>query len=171
MQPIPIRRLTPADVEEYRRRMLDAYDRHPDAFTSTAAERAPLPLSWWERRVSPEPDADERVLGAFSEQGLVGVAGLSFEKGTKVRHKAKLFGMYVHESHRGQNLGRRLVEAVLAEARQRPEVRVVQLTVTQGNLAAEGLYRRCGFETFGIEPMAMALGDGFVAKVHMGCVL
>ena len=171
MQPIPIRRLTPADVEVYRSLMLEAYDRHPDAFTSTAAERAPLPLSWWEKRVSPEPDADERVLGAFSDQGLVGVAGLSFDKGTKVRHKAKLFGMYVQENQRGQNLGRRLVEAVLAEARKRPGVRLVQLTVTQGNLAAEGLYRRCGFETFGIEKMAMALGDGFVGKVHMGCLL
>ncbi|KEZ64645.1 GNAT family acetyltransferase, partial [Pseudomonas syringae pv. syringae FF5] len=46
-------------------------------------------------------------------------------------------------------------------------LRVVQLTVTQGNTEAVGLYERMGFVTFGLEPLAVAVGNGFVAKVHM----
>jgi len=44
---------------------------------------------------------------------------------------------------------------------------VVQLTVSDVNAAARALYEGCGFTAFGVEPMAVALGDGYVDKVHM----
>ena len=94
-------------------------------------------------------------------------AGLSFESPLKSRHKALLFGMYVAPAARGAGTGRRLVEAALALARARPGLRVVQLTVTQGNAAAQALYARCGFEVFGQEPMAVFVDGRFHAKVHM----
>jgi hypothetical protein len=89
-----IRRLQPADAADYRALMLQAYERHPDAFTSNVAERARLPLGWWEARVSKDADVHEVVFGAFDASGLAGVAGLMFDTREKVRHKANLFGMY-----------------------------------------------------------------------------
>jgi RimJ/RimL family protein N-acetyltransferase len=59
------------------------------------------------------------------------------------------------------------VRAALAAARARPGVRVVTLTVTEGNDAAVGLYARCGFRAFGTEPLAIATPAGFRSKVHM----
>lgn len=162
-----IRRLLPSDAPAYRSLMLDAYARHPEAFTSSAGERTALPLSWWEARTSGDPLASEMVFGAFDAGRLVGVAGLSFETREKTRHKANLFGMYVAPEARQGGLGRQLVEAVLEHARRRSGVRLIQLTVSDGNDGARMLYERCGFVQFGLEPMAMALGDGFVAKVHM----
>ena len=166
-----IRRLIPADAADYRSLMLVAYERHPDAFTSSAAEREALPLSWWEGRLAEVSDADELVFGAFDANRLVGVAGLSFAARMKERHKAKLFGMYVMQECRRHGAGRVLVDAVLQEARARPGVRIVQLTVTDGNAAAQVLYERCGFVSFGVEPFAVAVGDRYVAKVHMWCDL
>lgn len=160
-----IRRLVPSDARAYRSLMLEAYARHPDAFTSSAEERAALPLSWWEARAS------EMVFGAFDAGQLVGAAGLSFETREKTRHKASLFGMYVAPAARQGGIGRQLVEAVLEHARQRGGIRLVQLTVSDGNDGARRLYERCGFVQFGLEPMAVALGNGFVAKVHMWCPL
>ena len=61
--------------------------------------------------------------------------------------------------------------AVLAEARRRSETLLVQLTVTEGNAAAQALYASCGFISFGTEPLAVRLGDGYVAKVHLWCDL
>lgn len=151
--------------------MLEAYERHPDAFTSTVAERAALPLSWWEARLSEKLHAPEIVLGARQDSRIVGAAGLSFETRAKTRHKASLFGMYVPAEFRGRGVGRALVVAALEHARARPGVRLVQLTVTQGNAAAQTLYERCGFVAFGVEPLAVAVGSGFVAKVHMWCDL
>ena len=169
--PTELRRLVPADAPAYRALMLDAYARHPDAFTSSAAERAVLPLAWWEARLAAGPDAAECVLGAWAAGALVGVAGLSFETREKVRHKATLFGMVVTPPQLGQGLGRALVEAALAEARARPHVRRVLLTVTEGNRAAQALYERCGFVAFGVEPQAVAVDGGYVNKVHMACDL
>jgi RimJ/RimL family protein N-acetyltransferase len=111
------------------------------------------------------------VLGALEADVIAGVAGLSFETRTKTRHKATLFGMYVPEAFRHRGLGAALVRAALDHARSRPGVRLVQLTVSEGNRAARALYERCGFVEFGVEPRAMALNGGFVAKVHMWCDL
>ena len=168
---VAVQRLQPGHAVAYRALMLDAYARHPDAFTSSVAEREALPLSWWQERLSTDARAASVVLGAFAGNALAGVAGLSFEPRDKARHKATLFGMYVPEQHRRSGLGRELVLGAQAEARARPGIRVVQLTVTQGNEAAQALYERCGFIPFGVEPMAVAVAGGFVDKVHMWCDL
>jgi len=151
--------------------MLEAYAQHPDAFTSSVEERAALPLSWWEARLSDAVEASEIVFGCFVDGDLAGVAGLSFEHREKARHKATLFAMYVRNSCRQLGLGGQLVDQVLTCARSRDGVLLVQLTVTEGNHAAQALYERKGFVKFGLEPFAVAVGTGFVAKVHMWCRL
>jgi len=166
-----IDRLLPQHAATYRSLMLDAYAAHPEAFTSSVAERAALPLAWWEARLSDAPSAAEGVLGASDGANLLGVVGLAFDKREKARHKATLFGMYVPPAARGQGLGRTLVMAALALARSRPGVRIVQLTVSEGNAVAETLYRHCGFVPFGVEPLAVVVGTAFVSKIHMWCDL
>ncbi|MGJ7508763.1 N-acetyltransferase family protein [Variovorax sp. GT1P44] len=164
-----VRRLVPTDAADYRELMLEGYERHPDAFTSSAAERAALRLSWWEARLDASPRADQIVLGAFDGERLVGAAGLQFEPREKARHKANLFGMYVHPTSRQGGFGRELVSAALAFAAARDGVKLVQLTVTEGNVAAQRLYEQCGFVSFGVEPFAVALDGAYLSKVHMWC--
>ncbi|MDM0116188.1 GNAT family N-acetyltransferase [Variovorax sp. J22R133] len=167
-----IRRLTPADAFAHRQLMLEAYENHPDAFTSSTSERVALPLSWWADRLPAGDAQSSAVWGAFDDHDtLVGAAGLSVESRIKSRHKGLLFGMYVVPAARQHGVGAKLVEAVLAAARMRGDIRVVQLTVTQGNDGAQALYERCGFKTFGVEPMAVRVADRFHAKVHMWCEL
>ncbi|KAA3630067.1 MAG: GNAT family N-acetyltransferase [Proteobacteria bacterium] len=164
-----VRRLLPAHASAYQALMLEAYALHPDAFTSSAAERAVLAPDWWAARLSGDSQAAEIVVGVFQGQCLAGVAGLAFESREEVRHKARLFGMYVAVRFRRRGFGRQLVQAALAEAKTRTGMRVVQLTVTQGNQAAQALYVQCGFVPFGIEPLAVAVGAGFVSKIQMWC--
>jgi ribosomal protein S18 acetylase RimI-like enzyme len=166
-----VRQLVPEQATAYRALMLEAYAAHPDAFTSSVAERAALPLDWWEARLSQREPPSEVVFGVSEDEKLAGAAGLSFESREKARHKAHLFGMYVPPRCRGRGFGRALVDAALGFARSRNHIRIVQLTVTQGNASAESLYRHCGFVTFGIEPYAVAVGGDYVAKVHMWCDL
>lgn len=165
------RRLTPRDALTYRALMLDAYARHPDAFTSSVDERAALPMTWWEKRLGADDANSGIVFAAFDGDGMVGVAGLSFESRSKAQHKASLFGMYVPAPFRGLGIGGALVATVLEHARARPEVTLVQLTVTDGNAAARRLYERFGFVAFGVEPFAVAVDGGYVSKVHMWCNL
>lgn len=151
--------------------MLHAYAAEPDAFTSTPEERAAAPESWWARRMA-DPAGLSQAFGALADDGeLVGTVAIEFSDKPKTRHKAHLIGMFVQASARGQGIGRALVQAALAEARARPHLRTVSLTVTEGNLAAVTLYESCGFRPFGVEPMAIATPDGFKAKVHMWVAL
>jgi ribosomal protein S18 acetylase RimI-like enzyme len=166
-KPLRVQRLTPLDAPAYRAIMLEAYGHHPNAFTSSVAEREGLSLKWWESRLSRGPSAPEVVLGLFKEQCLAGVAGISFDKRDKARHKATLFGMYVLSHFRSSGIGRQLVVSALEHARNRDGIKLVQLTVTDGNRAAQTLYANCGFEQFGLEPFAVAVGDEFVSKSHM----
>ncbi len=167
-----VRQLNAADAKAYRAVMLDAYATHPSAFTSTVEERAALPLSWWMQRLGADDGGESIVYGAFDDCGaLVGAAGLSFETRQRTSHKATLFGMSVTASARRAGFGRRLVLALLDHARARGHLRLVQLTVTEGNEAAQKLYEDCGFRVFGTEPLAIAVGDALLAKVHMWCDL
>jgi ribosomal protein S18 acetylase RimI-like enzyme len=158
-------------LDTYRELMLEGYALHPDAFTSTATERADLPLSWWQARLSDGPSAATEVFGVQRDTGLAGAVALSFESRPKTRHKATLVGLYVREAFRHHGAGSALVTAVLAAARARPGVLLVQLTVSNHNVAAKRLYARHGFVEFGVEPYAMAVGDGYVEKCHMWCDL
>jgi ribosomal protein S18 acetylase RimI-like enzyme len=161
-----VQRLITSDMSRYRDLMLHAYAAAPDAFTSTRDERAAEPDSWWQKRIA-DPEGHSIALGAFHDDRLVGTVTLEFPVKPKTRHKAHLIGMFVHESSRRHGAGTQLVQAALSAARARPEIRLITLTVTEGNAAAIGLYERHGFRPFGIEPMAIATPDGYKAKVHM----
>lgn len=162
-------RLAPAQAAEYRALMLRSYAEDPESFTATVPEREPLPLDFWESRLSDEPDPTELVFGAFEADRLMGVAGLRYQRRERTKHKAWLFGMAVLPEARGRGIGRALVEAVLEKARSTPGVLLVQLTVTESNTAAVQLYESCGFSAFGTEPLALRIGDRYVPKVHMWC--
>ncbi|WP_313001009.1 GNAT family N-acetyltransferase [Pseudomonas sp.] len=159
-----IERLDASHALAYRELMLEAYDRHPQAFTSSVRERAVMPLSWWEGRLTSKFDV---VLGAFEDGKLAGIVGLAFEPREKARHKATLFGMYVSTDFRQHGLGFALVQAAVGEAQKNLALKVLQLTVTAGNDAAFNLYQRCGFIQYGLEPLAVRVGEEYYDKIHM----
>lgn len=161
-----VARLHAPDAAAYRRLMLQAYATEPDAFTSTAEERAPLPASFWLRRIE-DPAGRSSVWGAFSGLELCGAVALERFDKPRTAHKAHLLGMYVAAAYRGQGAGRALLDAALQHARSVPDLRVVVLTVTEGNRSAMQLYQGAGFQTFGIEPLAIRTDSGFHTKVHM----
>lgn len=163
--------LTPPYLRDYRELMLEAYQLHPDAFTSTAEERASLPESWWADRLGFGDNPESQAFGVFAGGDLAGAVAVSYESKPKIRHKATLVGMYVRQQHRGRGVGTDLVNAVLDAARARPGILLVQLTVSESNHGARRLYERAGFVQFGVEPLAMKGVQGYVAKCHMWCHL
>ena len=161
-----MRTLAPGDAESYRALMLEAYAREPDAFTSTAEERAREPLAWWVRRIA-HPDGESVAFGAFDDAALIGTVAVEFPARTRTAHKAHLVGMYVRPAARGHGLARALLDAAITRCEAREATRVVQLTVTAGNQAAIALYQAAGFVAFGTEPLAIRVPDGYRSKLHM----
>ncbi len=157
--------MTPADAAAYRALRLRALAEFPDAFTSSVEEEAPRAEEWSRKRL--EPRQDHVLLAAFVNGVLAGTAGLERRPRIKERHKALLYGMYVAPEHAGRRIGRRLVDAILAEARRWPGLEQITLTVTRSNARAQRLYLDAGFITFGIEHRAMKVGDTYFDKEHM----
>jgi L-amino acid N-acyltransferase YncA len=162
--------LTAADAPRYRALMLEAYVRAADAFTSTAQERQAQPLSWWVDRIA-APSGRSRSFGAFANEALVGAVALEFSLRPKTRHSALVIGMYVRPAARQLGAGAQLLQAAVAEARSKPGLRVLRLTVTEGNEEAVRLYESAGFSAWGVEPQAIRTPSGFKAKVHMSMML
>lgn len=161
-----VRPLAEPDLQPYRELMLQAYELDADAYTTTAQERANASTAWWLGRLC-DPLGSSQAFGAFHEGRLVGAVAIEFEARFKIRHKAHLVGMYVARHCRGQGAGQALLQAAIDHARQRAEVKLLLLTVTDGNDAAIALYERAGFRGFGLEPMAIYTGTQYKSKLHM----
>jgi RimJ/RimL family protein N-acetyltransferase len=164
---VTLRPLAIGDRIAYRDLRLRALREEPEAFTSSFEEEAASAERWAVERLSMSPDHNV-IVGAFDADGrLVGVAGIERRTRTKERHKALLYGMYVAPEVAGRGVGRRLVAAVIAVARQWPGLRQIALTVTRGNERARRLYAAAGFTTFGIEVDAIRVGAAYFDKEHM----
>lgn len=137
---IELRVLTPDDWPIWRELRLAALAEAPYAFGSQLAD--------WQG----DGDRGERWRGRLELTGsynLVAVlegrpVGMAGGVPTGDRGVVELISMWVHPAARGQGVGDRLVAAVEQWARQ-ADAEVLKLAVAEGNAAAAGLYRRCGF--------------------------
>jgi ribosomal protein S18 acetylase RimI-like enzyme len=155
-----IRRLEVADAEDYRAIRLASLQTDPEAFGSVYEVEAIRPVDSFAERL-----ASSTVLGAYAGGRIVGVAGFRRETGPKERHKGVVWGVYVRSGARGQGVAAALVAGIIESARE--TVEQLSLSVVQGNEAAIALYRRFGFEVYGVEPRARKTVDGYVDKVLM----
>ncbi len=144
-----IRPLGRDDVEAWRTIRLEALAQAPEAFGDSYEVAVARPIEQFRQTVTgPFPP-----FGAFSGGALVGTVGFYVMSGPKMAHRGQLWGMYVAPAARGQGIGRALIEAVIAHARSRVEQ--IHLHVVTTNEAAYQLYRRMGFQPYGIEPRAL----------------
>lgn len=81
-------------------------------------------------------------------------------------HVLEISGLAVDPAHQGAGVGRRLVEAALADARARG-ARKVSLRVLASNAGARRLYERCGFVVEGVLRDEFRLDGRFVDDVLM----
>jgi GNAT superfamily N-acetyltransferase len=109
---IELRRLSPEDAALFREIRLEGLQRDPDAFNGTIEIESAQPLDFFAERIG-----RSIVLGAFRGSELLGVAGFAVQPGPKHAHKGLLWGMYVRPAARQIGIARRLVEAIIEEAR------------------------------------------------------
>jgi len=159
-----IRFLTPGDSDAYWRVRLEALERSPEAFSSSVEEHRALGMDEVRRRLG---DGDLFVAGAVEEGRIVGTAGFYRDKGPKLRHKGRVWGVYVSEDRRGLGLGRQMLQKVLERASALAGLEQVLLSVATTQTAAIRLYRSLGFESFGCEPRALKVGDRTIDEEYM----
>lgn len=150
-----IRPVTKAEAAAWRVLRLEMLRDEPVAFSSSYEDQADYPLSFFEARI---PDDGVDVLfGVYVDGALCGSAGFSQEDGAKVSHKGLMWSVYLRPHLRGAGIAEALVRRVIEHARRY----VVQLIcgVSVDNPRAGRLYRRLGFQCYGVEPRALRI-DG-----------
>ncbi|MDO4263082.1 MAG: GNAT family N-acetyltransferase [Deinococcus sp.] len=158
-----LRPLTPADAEAYRAARLQMLREAPAAFLTTAEEFAERPLDAVAERLRPDPE--NVTFGAWDGKELIGVCTLVREQRPRLRHRAEVFGMGVLARAQGQGVGRALLTAATAYARELPGVQSVHLFVMETQAPARRLYESLGFRVWGTEPHAMCIG-GQLLRAH-----
>lgn len=166
MKDVETRILTAADAAAYWQLRLEGLEREPLSFATTPEEHQKTTLQEAAERLSANPD-DAFVMGVFRAGELVGMSGFYRYPGAKVRHKGRIWGVYVRMSCRGQGLGRVLLVALLERMRACPGIEQVTLTVVKGLAAARALYVSLGFEPYGLEPVGLKVGDRYLDDEHM----
>lgn len=140
---------------------------HPDAFGASyedeAADGSAARRARFEASARGEGSA---IFGAFAGGEMVGIGGVVRATGRKDAHRATVWGMYVAPEARGRGAGAGLVVAAVAAARAWGCAQV-HLTVVAGNGPAERLYRRAGFEAYGIDPRALHVDGRYLDELLM----
>jgi len=93
--------------------------------------------------------------------------GFFRDQNPKLRHRGHVWSVYVTAAARGQGLGRQLMTGLVERAAATEGIEQVVLSVSTTQVAAVRLYRSLGFESFGIEPRAMKIGDRYFDHEHM----
>lgn len=160
MSRVQIRRLSPADAADFRSIRLAALRGAPDAFGSTYEAEVLRPLDDFAQYL-----ASSVVFGAYVDGLIIGMTGYKRQQGARDDHKAFVWGAYVQPGLRRQGVAAALLEAVLQHAG--GLVEQLTLMVVQDNAPALTLYRKLGFEVYGIEPRALKSAAGYVNEVLM----
>ena len=106
------------------------------------------------------------IFGALEYGQVVGSAGLIRETRERIRHKATVWGMAVDPAHRGRGIGGELIDMAISQARYKMGIRVLQLSVEDGETPAQRLYESKGFKIWGTEPMALLTANGEYRTEH-----
>jgi ribosomal protein S18 acetylase RimI-like enzyme len=160
MRQFDIRRLLPADADDYREIRLAALRGDADAFGSTYEAEAARPMSEFAQRLSTSV-----VFAAYAGGQVIGMAGFKRHEGARNSHKAFVWGTYVRPELRRRGVARGLMQTVLEAAG--GLVEQLTLCVVKDNPAAIALYRELGFEIYGIEPRALKGAAGYADEVLM----
>lgn len=150
---VQIRRLMPTDAEIFREIRIEGFRHHPTAFGSGLENVVDQPLSYFENWLG-----ELHAYGAFDDDELVAVAAYSRGKGANVQHTGNLIAVYARPQARGKGIMAQMIEVMCEHAKQ-DGIEQMTLCVTVDNKAAQGTYRKLGFERFGTAPKAI-LYDG-----------
>lgn len=106
------------------------------------------------------------VLAAESDGAVIGWASLNQYNPRAAYDHVADFSVYVERTHRGQGVGRQLMDRLIRSARTIGFHKMV-LAALVGNLAGLALYRRAGFTTVGVFREQGMLDDRWVDVVIM----
>jgi RimJ/RimL family protein N-acetyltransferase len=160
-----IRVLTPEDLLSYRRLRLESILDSPSSVVPTHEEESRVPDEQMSARL--EASSFQVVYGAFQDEILIGVVGFVRDSRSKIYHRGNIMGVYVTPASRSAGVAHELLKAVIAHARNIPEVIQLDLKVNTINVRARALYAKLGFVSCGVDRRALCIDGQFHDEERM----
>jgi ribosomal protein S18 acetylase RimI-like enzyme len=160
---VDLRLLTADDAEAFWHLRLQALRNDPAAFADSTEEHLETTVETTRERLSRNDPARNFVVGAVEDEKLIGTAGFFRRKNNKERHKGHI---YVQPESRGKGVASALMHEIIRRARDMDGLEQITL-VASANLPAQRLYKALGFESYGIEPHSLKIGNDYVDDVLM----
>lgn len=164
---VEIRLITETDVGDFWEIRLRALREEPGSFSASYEDEVDKPvedvINWIRERAGPE----RYILGAFKNGSLIGMVGFAREQGAKLRHKGRVWGMYIIPEVRGEGVGGLLLTEVILRTSDLEGLEQIVLTVTSRNKPAIRLYENLGFTSYGLEKRALKIGPEYLDDVFM----
>jgi ribosomal protein S18 acetylase RimI-like enzyme len=160
INPPIIRPFAPLEWPIYKNLRLRSLADTPDAFGSTLEREQSFSDSSWASRLMTHENSWDLPLVAEMDTEPVGLAWGRIEKSNP--SQANLYQMWVAPNQRHLGLGKMLLDAVIAWAREK-NASCLELGVTSGNNPALRLYTQAGFETIG-QPEPLRPGSDLLCQ-------
>lgn len=143
---LQIRALQNEEVSLFRDLRLQALKEAPEAFEQRYEVENEKPMTYWQELVDALTSPSKHImLMAYFAETCAGVV-YGFNKGSG---NGSFGGMWVAKTHRKQGVGIRLVEEIFEWAKSR-EISTLHIWNMEGNLAAQNLYEKAGFQPTGV---------------------
>ncbi len=148
-----IKRLEERDYQRYVELRVEGFSKQNREFRFSPEDELALSQEQTIKRIK-----TEFIIGAFDKDSLVGIGGVTPYSGSKLNHRALLWGMYVKPAYRGLGLSNKIVESLVEEAG-KIGVEKILLTVVSENHTAINLYKKWGFTPYATDRFAVKISD------------
>lgn len=150
--------LTRADAEACWRLRLESLETEPRALRESVVEHRAKSIESVAARLGPG-EGEDFVMGAFSGEQLVGMAGFLRLEEEKTRHRGCIWGVYDKPAFRRQGMARAWLSAIIKRVRSQKGLEQITVVVSSQRSAAKVLYLSLGLKSYRFEPQALKVGD------------
>jgi ribosomal protein S18 acetylase RimI-like enzyme len=154
------------DVEQYHEIRLECLRQFPQHF-GTLYDEELKSLNFKFDKIIAQSAATDFLMGAFSNDRLIGICGFILEKREKTKHIGDISGMFVMPEFSGHKIGAGLLYATLIAAFYNASLEQIILAVADENKRAYNLYKKFGFVEYGRLPNYFKEKDIYETLVFM----
>jgi ribosomal protein S18 acetylase RimI-like enzyme len=148
------------DLHDFRNIRLAALLHAPKMFGSYYEVEVQAPLISFQNCL-----LNSTVFAVYAEHKIIGLAILTQETSIKAAHKASLSSVFIRPEFQGQGVASKLLNTVIEYAK--IHVEQVLLIVASDNIVAINLYKKMGFQVYGVEKKALKENKTYTDELLM----